>query len=92
MKTIARILLVGLMFVTGIGSLYAQGHRGGHRTIVHGKVTSVEGEVIDFATIYLKGTSYGATTNAEGRYALKAPAGEYTWWYQPLDIRPWSSA
>ena len=72
------------MLVAGGGNLYAQGHRGGHhhrdghRAVLTGKVASSEGGVIDFATVYLKGTSYGATTDAEGRYTLKAPAGEYT--------------
>ena len=72
------------MLVAGSGNLYAQGHRGGHhhrdghRAVLTGKVASSEGGVIDFATVYLKGTSYGATTDAEGRYTLKAPAGEYT--------------
>ena len=72
------------MLVAGIANLYAQGHRGGHhhrdghRAVLTGKVASSEGGVIDFATVYLKGTSYGATTDAEGRYTLKAPAGEYT--------------
>lgn len=33
---------------------------------------------MDFATVYLKGTNYGGTTNEEGIYHLQAPAGEYT--------------
>ena len=33
---------------------------------------------MDFATVYLKGTSYGGTTNQEGLYHIKAPAGDYT--------------
>jgi outer membrane cobalamin receptor len=33
---------------------------------------------VDFATVYLKGTNYGGTTNEEGIYHLQAPAGEYT--------------
>lgn len=33
---------------------------------------------MDFATVYLKGTSYGGTTNQEGLYHIKAPAGSYT--------------
>ena len=33
---------------------------------------------IDFATVYLKGTQFGCTTNEKGIYHLKAPAGDYT--------------
>ena len=46
--------------------------------LVSGHVTSTEKEIIDFATVYLKGTTYGCTTDAEGRYRLSAPAGSYT--------------
>ena len=43
-----------------------------------GKVLSTEKTTVDFATVYLKGTNYGGTTNEEGIYHLQAPAGEYT--------------
>lgn len=46
--------------------------------MISGKILSTEKEIVDFATVYLKGTSYGGTTNAEGIYHLKAPAGNYT--------------
>ena len=42
--------------------------------MVSGKVISKEKqEVVDFATVYLKGTTYGCTTNEEGIYHLHAP-------------------
>ena len=43
-----------------------------------GKVTSTEQETVDFATVYLKGTAFGGTTDGEGRFRIKAPAGRYT--------------
>lgn len=46
--------------------------------LVSGKVLSTDKNIIDFATVYLKGTQYGCTTNEEGLYHLKAPAGTYT--------------
>ena len=46
--------------------------------LVSGKVLSTDKSIIDFATVYLKGTQYGCTTNEEGIYHLKAPAGTYT--------------
>lgn len=47
-------------------------------TMISGKILSTEKETVDFATVYLKGTNYGGTTNEEGIYHLKAPAGNYT--------------
>ena len=49
-----------------------------HKTMISGKVVSKEKEIIDLATVYLKGTNYGCMTNEQGIYHLHAPAGEYT--------------
>ncbi|WP_103983680.1 TonB-dependent receptor [Parabacteroides chinchillae] len=46
--------------------------------MISGKVLSTEKEIVDFATVYLKGTNYGGTTNKDGIFHLKAPAGDYT--------------
>lgn len=46
--------------------------------LVSGKVISTEKEIVDFATVYLKNTSYGSGTDQEGLYHIKAPAGTYT--------------
>lgn len=43
-----------------------------------GKIISKEKEEISFATVYLKGTTYGCSTNDHGMYYLYAPAGKYT--------------
>lgn len=49
------------------------------RAMLSGKIISAEDKsIIDFATVYLKGTSYGCTTNERGIYHLKASAGTYT--------------
>ena len=55
-------------------SVYAQQHK----TMISGKVVSKEKEIIDLATVYLKGTNYGCMTNEQGIYHLHAPAEEYT--------------
>ena len=47
------------------------------RAMVSGKILSTEKEIVDFATVYLKGTNYGGTTNQEGIYHIKAPAIGY---------------
>ena len=67
------------MCLSVAGMLRAQDFHGkGHRCLVSGKVTSTEKETVDFATVYLKGTSFGGTTNGEGRFRIKAPEGKYT--------------
>lgn len=46
--------------------------------MISGKVLSTDGEPIDFATVFLKGTSYTCSTDEKGLYHLSAPAGDYT--------------
>jgi outer membrane cobalamin receptor len=58
-------------------SAYAQHH---HQHIrITGKVVSTdEKEAAAFATVYLKGTNYGTTTDNNGVYNFEAPSGNYT--------------
>ena len=46
--------------------------------MITGKVLSVDGDAVDYATLSLKGTGYSASTNDKGIYHLSAPAGSYT--------------
>ena len=46
--------------------------------MISGKVLSSDGEPIDYATVYLKGTTFSGTTNDKGIYHITAPAGDYT--------------
>ncbi len=55
-------------------STFAAGKPG----MISGKVLSTDGEPIDFATVFLKGTSYTCSTDEKGLYHLSAPAGDYT--------------
>lgn len=74
MKT--AILNLSLFFLSACAfSTYAQ--KPG-KTMISGKVISTEKEVVDFATVYLKGTGHGGITNHEGIYHVSAPAGNYT--------------
>lgn len=45
--------------------------------MVSGRIISTEKEIVDFATVHLKGTNYGGITNQEGLYHVAAPAGNY---------------
>lgn len=74
MKT--AILNLSLFFLSACAfSTYAQKLG---KTMISGKVISTEKEVVDFATVYLKGTGHGGITNQEGIYHVSAPAGNYT--------------
>lgn len=72
MKKIRGLFLSFLLLLISI-SAFSQ-----HKTMISGKVLSTEKTTVDFATVYLKGTNYGGTTNEEGISHLQAPAGEYT--------------
>lgn len=48
------------------------------RMLLSGKVVSTDKTIVDFATVYLKGTQYGCTTDERGIYHLPTPAGKYT--------------
>ena len=72
MKKIRGLFLSFLLLLISI-SAFSQ-----HKTMISGIVLSTEKTTVDFATVYLKGTNYGGTTNEEGIYHLQAPAGEYT--------------
>ena len=67
-----RKLMLFAYLLTGVAVANAQ------PAMLSGRVLSSEKEIIDFATVYLKGTNQGGITNAEGIYHLKARAGRYT--------------
>lgn len=48
------------------------------RVHVSGTVLSPEEEALGYATVALKGTSFGAMTDSDGKYSFHAPVGEYT--------------
>lgn len=58
-------------------TMQAQRH-GSRQSMVSGRVVSTEKEIVDFASVYLKGTNYGCMANEEGIFHLKAPEGNYT--------------
>lgn len=49
-----------------------------HAGIIRGHVTNERGEVLPFATLFIKGTTQGTITNAGGQYHLELPDGAYT--------------
>lgn len=71
-RTTALCLLLLTLLVPAV--CRAQGAEG----VISGRIITGAQEVIDFATVYLKGTTHGTNTNNDGLYHLKAPAGRYT--------------
>lgn len=72
-----RACLIVAAAVLAAVPAYTQNDNGNMGTI-SGRVVSSEKEVVDFATVYLKGTTKGVATNKDGIFHLKAPAGKYT--------------
>ena len=45
---------------------------------ISGTVTDDKGNILPYASVYIKGTSLGTTTNNNGKYFLNLPEGRYT--------------
>ena len=46
-------------------------------TALHGTVTTMQKEPVPFAVVSLEGTPYRVAADGQGRYLLRAPAGQY---------------
>lgn len=68
-----KYILILITFSTLHICAWAQNNIG----MISGKVLSLDGEAIDYATVFLKGTSYSCSTNEKGLYHIKAPEGKY---------------
>lgn len=71
-KNLTSCTLVCILFILGCTTtLQVSGAR------IFGKVTDENDKGLPFATLYIKNTSVGTTTNAEGDYSLEVSPGEY---------------
>lgn len=68
-------LLTLICFFSMTLSAFAQHNVGGK---ISGTVRTADGQPAGFITVYLKGTQYGAVTDAKGDYSFRAPVGLYT--------------
>ena len=75
MKTVIRLLSLTLAFIAGTNHLSGQARK---QAMVSGKVFSTSNEIMDFATVQVKGTSIGTRPNEKGIYHLKVDAGKHT--------------
>ena len=67
-----RFLLSLILSIISV-SVFGAGAPG----MISGKIMSQDGEPIDYATVYLKGTTFSCSSDEQGLYHLKAPAGQY---------------
>ena len=45
--------------------------------IISGKVSDVKGNGLSFASVFIKGTTIGVTTNIDGNYSIQLEEGTY---------------
>lgn len=74
-KNILLYVLI-LFFSVAYNHLNAQG--------IRGTISSVDGEPVPFANIYIEKLSKGTTSNIDGKYELKIPPGTHKITYQYL--------
>ena len=48
-----------------------------HAALLKGKVTDTKGEPLPFASVYIKGTTKGTTTNIDGKYQFELAEGKH---------------
>ena len=64
-----RIILLMVLFVTSVLTVSAQG--------IRGTIKTTEGEILPFASIYVKEVGTGTSSNLEGYFELKLAPGDY---------------
>lgn len=59
-----------------------------YKGIVSGRIVTADREVVNFATVHLKGSARGSGTNKDGLYHIKARPGNTRWSLRHSDIKP----
>ncbi|MFI5134640.1 MAG: DUF5686 and carboxypeptidase regulatory-like domain-containing protein, partial [Chitinophagales bacterium] len=59
-------------------------------TIIKGRVTDEKQQPLPYATVYLKNTTIGTTSNEDGYYSFDAPAGDYEIVFQYVGYKKYS--
>jgi Family of unknown function (DUF5686)/CarboxypepD_reg-like domain len=52
-------------------------YHGAHAIKISGTITDDKGIILPFASVFVKGSSFGTTSNDRGKYFLDLPAGNY---------------
>lgn len=75
---VRKTVLKGFVFVLALLlSMAAYSQRNPDNGLVFGRIVSNDGNIVDFASAYLKNTGYGDSANKEGIFRISAPAGDY---------------
>lgn len=76
-KVKAKGFRLTLILINVLISLTLHAQTGGSGTI-SGKIVTDSKQAVEYATVRLKGTSYGGHTDMQGVYHITAPAGRYS--------------
>lgn len=76
-KVKAKGFRLTLILINVLISLTLHAQTGGSGTI-SGKIVTDSKQAVEYATVRLKGTSYGGHTDMQGIYHITAPAGRYS--------------
>lgn len=71
--TTRLLFLALLLFSAGRTTLATAAER-----LLSGRVTTPQRQAVDYAVVYLKGTTFRTQTDHRGQFSLKAPEGTYT--------------
>src|ERR1700761_5539797 len=77
LKLTYKFLFVLLFTVTLTNAVFADADDAGKGTVT-GYVYNDKNKPVEDASVMLKGTNFGTTTNEQGKFHFKAPAGDYT--------------
>ncbi|MEE1947202.1 DUF5686 and carboxypeptidase regulatory-like domain-containing protein [Pedobacter sp. KR3-3] len=76
-----KIFLSLFFVITSLNFLFAQQYQ------VSGKITDNKGEIIPFASVYIKNTTHGVSANVDGLYKLTLDKGNYTLIYKAIGFK-----
>lgn len=69
----SKIIISVVLFFIVLSEVFSQVEK----STVSVMVTDEKGDMVEFATVYLKGTTFGTSLNNKGVYTFKAPIGKY---------------
>lgn len=69
-----RLLFLALLLFSAGGTTLATAAE----RLLSGRVTTPQRQAVDYAVVYLKGTTFRTQTDHRGQFSLKAPEGTYT--------------
>lgn len=78
-RTTLTLFLSFLLFLKG----FAEGNNTPNNSLIYGQI-AYKGQAIPMAAVYVKGTSTGTTSDAEGKFWLYLKPGKYTIVFQAL--------